>query len=148
MSTRQRLKLSLRISTDRGWVEDQPHRFRNVLDRARSDVLEIGLLEIPTSGAIGHAAAGIEFRPCVTFKSSGARVHKAMIDHKPNKPTRSGSSQPGISGSDEADKAMLPADGAFQNSGESAESKRLTAEEQMALFEKQLKEDDWGHQPC
>ena len=24
----------------------------------------------------------------------------------------------------------------------------LTPEEQMALFEKQLKEDDWGHQPC
>jgi hypothetical protein len=26
--------------------------------------------------------------------------------------------------------------------------KKLTAEEQMALYEKQLKEDDWGHQPC
>jgi hypothetical protein len=24
----------------------------------------------------------------------------------------------------------------------------LTPEEQMALFEKELKEDDWGHQPC
>jgi len=24
----------------------------------------------------------------------------------------------------------------------------LTAEEQMALYEKALKEDDWGHQPC
>ena len=24
----------------------------------------------------------------------------------------------------------------------------LTAEEQMALYEKELKEDDWGHQPC
>jgi hypothetical protein len=24
----------------------------------------------------------------------------------------------------------------------------LTAEEQMALFEKELKENDWGHQPC
>ena len=24
----------------------------------------------------------------------------------------------------------------------------LTPEEQMALFEKSLKEDDWGHQPC
>ena len=25
---------------------------------------------------------------------------------------------------------------------------KLTAEEQMALFEKDLKENDWGHQPC
>lgn len=24
----------------------------------------------------------------------------------------------------------------------------LTPEEQMALFEKDLKENDWGHQPC
>ncbi len=24
----------------------------------------------------------------------------------------------------------------------------LSAEEQMALYEKSLKEDDWGHQPC
>jgi hypothetical protein len=27
-------------------------------------------------------------------------------------------------------------------------SKKLTADEQMALYEKALKEDDWGHQPC
>lgn len=25
---------------------------------------------------------------------------------------------------------------------------KLTPEEQMALFEKNLKENDWGHQPC
>jgi hypothetical protein len=25
---------------------------------------------------------------------------------------------------------------------------KLTAEEQMALFAKELKENDWGHQPC
>jgi hypothetical protein len=25
---------------------------------------------------------------------------------------------------------------------------QLTPEEQMALFEKELKETDWGHQPC
>lgn len=25
---------------------------------------------------------------------------------------------------------------------------KLTPEEQMALFEKDLKENDWGHQPC
>jgi hypothetical protein len=26
--------------------------------------------------------------------------------------------------------------------------KPLTPEEQMALYEKELKESDWGHQPC
>jgi hypothetical protein len=26
--------------------------------------------------------------------------------------------------------------------------KELTPEEQMALYEKELKENDWGHQPC
>jgi len=25
---------------------------------------------------------------------------------------------------------------------------KLTPEEQMALYEKELKENDWGHQPC
>jgi hypothetical protein len=29
-----------------------------------------------------------------------------------------------------------------------ADPKQLTPEEQMALFEKDLKENDWGHQPC
>jgi hypothetical protein len=28
------------------------------------------------------------------------------------------------------------------------EPKKLTPEEQMALYEKELKENDWGHQPC
>ena len=32
--------------------------------------------------------------------------------------------------------------------GEPAKSKVLTPEEQMALFEADLKENDWGHQPC
>ncbi|MCX6953725.1 MAG: hypothetical protein NTV51_16360 [Verrucomicrobia bacterium] len=31
---------------------------------------------------------------------------------------------------------------------ESVSPNRLTPEEQMALFEKELKENDWGHQPC
>ena len=29
-----------------------------------------------------------------------------------------------------------------------AEAPKLSPEEQMALFEKDLKENDWGHQPC
>jgi hypothetical protein len=31
---------------------------------------------------------------------------------------------------------------------EDKDVKKLTPEEQMALYEKSLKEDDWGHQPC
>ncbi len=31
---------------------------------------------------------------------------------------------------------------------ESKPTKELSAEEQMALYEKELKENDWGHQPC
>jgi hypothetical protein len=32
--------------------------------------------------------------------------------------------------------------------GESPSPGVLTKEEQWALFEKELKESDWGHQPC
>ena len=32
--------------------------------------------------------------------------------------------------------------------GEVPPTKQLTPEEQMALFEQELKETDWGHQPC
>jgi len=31
---------------------------------------------------------------------------------------------------------------------EGAAPQKLTPEEQMALYEKELKENDWGHQPC
>ena len=32
--------------------------------------------------------------------------------------------------------------------GETPSPNALTPAEQMALFEKDLKENDWGHQPC
>jgi hypothetical protein len=32
--------------------------------------------------------------------------------------------------------------------GDSAPASTLSPEEQMALYEKELKETDWGHQPC
>jgi hypothetical protein len=35
-----------------------------------------------------------------------------------------------------------------RNIPENAAAKPLTPEEQMAAFEKDLKENDWGHQPC
>lgn len=33
-------------------------------------------------------------------------------------------------------------------SADPASSTKLTADEQMALYENDLKENDWGHQPC
>jgi len=40
------------------------------------------------------------------------------------------------------------ADPAEPQLGEPPPVHTLSAEEQMALFEKELKEKDWGHQPC
>jgi hypothetical protein len=56
---------------------------------------------------------------------------------------------PAPEGSSAAKAAALPPcqpKDATQN--ESTSPKKLTADEQMALYEKALKEDDWGHQPC
>ena len=44
-------------------------------------------------------------------------------------------------------KAKLPGEGGPAEVQSEAQ-KKLTAEEQMALYEKDLKENDWGHQPC
>jgi hypothetical protein len=39
--------------------------------------------------------------------------------------------------------------GETENAEDGAAKKRkLTPEEQMALYEESLKEEDWGHQPC
>lgn len=35
-----------------------------------------------------------------------------------------------------------------KNSASDEAKNQLTPEEQMALYEKELKENDWGHQPC
>jgi hypothetical protein len=40
------------------------------------------------------------------------------------------------------------AGGEAEPSEKAAPPKKLTADEQMALYEKELKENDWGHQPC
>ena len=40
------------------------------------------------------------------------------------------------------------ADANTPGSDPKSEVSKLTPEEQMALFEKELKENDWGHQPC
>ncbi|HTL66809.1 MAG TPA: hypothetical protein VL200_04035 [Lacunisphaera sp.] len=45
--------------------------------------------------------------------------------------------------------AALPAENAVVPlADQSKPTERLTPEEQMAQFEKELKEQDWGHQPC
>ena len=41
-----------------------------------------------------------------------------------------------------------PVSAPADESAESPSPNQLTPEEQMALFEKELKENDWGHQPC
>ena len=48
------------------------------------------------------------------------------------------------------DAKTKPPEGSNVNvtSPDSAVPKKLTSEEQMALYEKELKENDWGHQPC
>lgn len=50
----------------------------------------------------------------------------------------------------DSDSLKCPPETAPANSGIQPESEvdQLTAEEQMARFEKELKENDWGHQPC
>lgn len=48
-------------------------------------------------------------------------------------------------------KEVSPPVGSMKTGNEAAEAKsrqELTAEEQMALYEDELKESDWGHQPC
>jgi hypothetical protein len=44
--------------------------------------------------------------------------------------------------------AAKGAEGAKPESLSNAPARELTPEEQMALYEKDLKENDWGHQPC
>jgi len=71
-----------------------------------------------------------------------------MTDHETNKDSPPGSGQRTISGKEESDKDKLPEDCDPRVPPEATKLNKLTAEEQMALYEKELKEDDWGHQPC
>jgi hypothetical protein len=58
--------------------------------------------------------------------------------------------KPSPPGGDRSKPPGLPAQAAGDACahGDPAPAKELTPEEQMALFEKELKEKDWGHQPC
>ena len=73
-----------------------------------------------------------------------------MTDQQHNKESRAGVEKgPRAEGNDPAAKAPSPTAEAVASSSMDPEKlKKLTAEEQMALYEKDLKENDWGHQPC
>ena len=73
-----------------------------------------------------------------------------MTDPKPTHASRSdlgqSQSQPG---SEAAPAGELPAsDLANLEASGPPKPKKLTEAEQMALYEKDLQENDWGHQPC
>jgi hypothetical protein len=58
-----------------------------------------------------------------------------------------------ITNLDNSDKIVRKNGSQFKSTENSATSEakpinELTPEEQMALYEKELKENDWGHQPC
>jgi len=56
---------------------------------------------------------------------------------------------PAISGPKAAAGSALPATVAVDSTSEADEPvKKLSKEEQMAAFEEDLKNNDWGHQPC
>jgi hypothetical protein len=66
-----------------------------------------------------------------------------MIDEQPKEPTRPAI----VQGKVTSESSTETAANASALDKESDISK-LTAEEQLARFEKELKENDWGHQPC
>ena len=69
-------------------------------------------------------------------------------------PERSGESLPETGRENGGEGSALPGnllnrpDGDVSSPNEPSTLKRLTKDEQMALYEKELKEEDWGHQPC
>ena len=65
---------------------------------------------------------------------SEERDQKSSTGHSVSRGTEKTNSQP-----DPAEDSKEPLAG---------QTKRLTAAEQMALYEEKLKEEDWGHQPC
>jgi hypothetical protein len=69
-------------------------------------------------------------------------------------PTRDGESGLGTEASPDSKRPVAASKLPLETSPEAglagapAAQKILTAEEQMALYEKSLQEEDWGHQPC
>lgn len=68
-----------------------------------------------------------------------------MIDQNQTKTSQKESEEPGEAANDvpkNTEQTTASGTSEFSNSNP------LTPEEQMELYENQLKEDDWGHQPC
>jgi len=57
-------------------------------------------------------------------------------------------SEPKTNSSESTSPASAGAPAKNADAGEAPAPNQLTKEEQWALFEKELKESDWGHQPC
>jgi hypothetical protein len=66
-----------------------------------------------------------------------------MPDEQPKQPIQPAPIQGGVT-----PKSPTEMEANTSASDKQSEVNKLTAEEQMALFEKDLKENDWGHQPC
>jgi hypothetical protein len=67
-----------------------------------------------------------------------------MTDQQPKDPTRSAL----LKGKESVKKSPAETEADASNSDRRIDVSKLTPEEQMARFEKDLKENDWGHQPC
>ena len=67
-----------------------------------------------------------------------------MLNDPPRPETPQPKTQPAAADTSEKIAAETPATAP----GEPAPASSLTPEEQMARFAKELKENDWGHQPC
>ena len=70
------------------------------------------------------------------------------MENTTNEAASSGQDQSPVSRSDPANRTKSSAELRSEATADMQNANVLTPEEQMALFEKQLKEDDWGHQPC
>ena len=73
-----------------------------------------------------------------------------MTDQIPSEEPQPESDKDKVVASVGAAAAKVPPAGetAIPPAGEPVPVNQLSPEEQMALFEKELKEKDWGHQPC
>ena len=66
-----------------------------------------------------------------------------MTDEAPKEPTQPETAEGGMTSKPPTETAANAS-----ASNKQKDVSKLSAEEQMALFEKDLKENDWGHQPC
>ena len=102
---------------------------------------------IPTKPFANHASH-VCGSICVTQTPAWGSFVRGM-NQPPDKPLP-GADEDKAEGADTSGKGPTPGSGPQGVAGAAppAKSKMLTQEEQMALYEKDLQENDWGHQPC